>query len=181
MPYVSILDDLLVEENDGVSFVDDELQDGQQVVALPMPPLFIPRRVLVDVQSGRQLVDVPVPSRDRIRLRRMVRFASRAQYDEYQTLAALPSRTEEPGEDGRRAHVPGSGHGVQVRPRDGVFFLLARSEGGKVASGLAPRLGMEGERRAVAEWHGAQDFVLKKNIAKKCPWTFSGVVADKTT
>ena len=103
--------------------------NGQLEIALPtfsLPDRVLSRRVRGGVQSGEQLVSVLGPARDRIRLLRVMRFASSVQCDEYQTLAALPllslSRAQEPGEDGRRAHVPGNGRGGRSQRR---WALLA--------------------------------------------------------
>ena len=76
-------------EADVVEFLDNLLPlDVEQEIEVPtisLPDRVMPRRVLGDVQSGEQLVFVPVPSRDRIRVRRVMRFASRVQYEELST------------------------------------------------------------------------------------------------
>ena len=101
---MSVLDGvavLRVGEDVVFAFLDEEIE---------VPTIFLldrvmARRVLGDVQSEQQLVSVPVPSRDRSRLRRVMRFASAGQYEAYCALAPLPLLSL-PGEhvEVRRAH-----------------------------------------------------------------------------
>ena len=75
VPFVSVLDVVLVPQvaEDDVVYLDGlTLMDVEKEIDVPSISLLdqaMPRAVLRDVQSGEQLVVVPVPSLDRTRLR----------------------------------------------------------------------------------------------------------------